>query len=217
MAPSNAKSLAHTDEAIKKLQRYILSFLQNWNNDPSLRKEIKRIEVAIDRFSKSRKRKGYKYPWTAAIYACFRQLADDPQQIGHKSRHRWIIYPSERPYAGEFMTDFAIYEEGYGFRVACESQWHEANNTERVSDAFAKLLHVKSDLKVLIFESPHDEGCTETKLLFDSLHRNYLKDYMHFSAHEDYLLMQWHGSKARCYLWRPFNSKKLNLIEEIEI
>jgi hypothetical protein len=206
------QSLAGTD-AIEKVAANILSFLKSWTDQKLSRKvskEIDLLESTIDRFASSTTSERYKYRWTAAVYVCLKVLAKDPSKAGLASERKWTLYPTERPYAGEFITDFAIYEEKYGFRVACESQWHEGgNNVKRVSDAFAKLLHVKSDLKVLIFESDHGETNARTRALFEALRNNYLTDYMHFSGHEDYLLMQWSGAKVKCYLWRPFVTSEL--------
>ena len=205
------QSLAGT-EAISRLGYDIVGFLTDWNEERLSTKfcdDIERIAKSIDRFSNSTKPR-YKYPWTAAIYVYFKRLAADPGMIGCASASDWTLFPREKPYSDEFITDFSIYEKQYGFRIACESQNHEkGQNAKRIIDGFAKLLHVKSDLKVLIFESDHDDSHPETTALFEGLQSDYLNGYMHFSSHEDYLFLQWSKSKVKCYLWRPFISASL--------
>jgi hypothetical protein len=212
--PAHFQSLAG-GEVIQRLASDIVLFLQNWmlKTDPILCAEIEALGEEIDRFANSKNKKRYKYKWTAAIYIYFSRLAENPEKIISSPRNKWTLYPKKKPYAGEFITDFSIYEDQYGFRITCESQSHEGQkNKARIADAFAKLLHVKSDLKVLIFESPHDEENSETKTLFDALRNDYLDGYMHFNAHEDYLLMQWSGDKVKCHLWRPLVSSDLILM-----
>jgi hypothetical protein len=206
------QSLAGT-EAIRRLGYDIVGFLTDWVEErlsPEFCEDIERLAKLIDRFSDSTKPMRYKYPWTSAIYVYFKRLAADPRIIGCVSDNDWTLYPREKPYSDEFITDFSIYEKGYGFRIACESQNYEkGKNAKRIADGFAKLLHVKSDLKVLIFESDHDDSNPETTALFEGLQSDYLSGYMHFSSHEDYLFLQWSGSKVKCYLWQPFVSVSL--------
>ena len=206
------KSLAGT-EAIHRLGADLTSFLKTWIDktlSSHLCDEIELLGKVIDRSPRSLTQSRYKYVWTAAVYKYFEGLAANPTRIGITAPHRWILYPTKQPYAGEFITDFSINEEHYGFRVACESQWHAgAQNCKKISDALAKLLHVKADLKVLIFESHHSEENIESRTLFETLQNNYFNGYMRFNSPEDFLLLQWSGDKVKGYLWQPFLNSEL--------
>jgi YD repeat-containing protein len=83
----------------------------------------------------------------------------------------------ERPYAGEYLLDFVLWETGYGPRILCESQWqHLFGQLEAIEWAFDKLRGVKGDIKVLIYErepgadstQPPNEDANRPAILFQA-------------------------------------------------
>ena len=171
--------------------------------------EVEHFRRLIDRFPRATGKNRYKYQWTAAVFVYFRHLALNPTRLGFPAA-TWKMYPEEKPYKGEFLTDFAIWEEGYGLRIVCESQWYEGNNETnraRVASALDKLLHVRADIKVLVFEDSHETGT-----LMEHLRMTRMNKYLRFSDPEYYVLMQWHGDKVRSYLWCPTDENPPQLL-----
>jgi hypothetical protein len=160
--------------------------------------EVERVRLKIDRHPDSKSTIRYKFEWTAAIYVYFRHLAEVSSRLGWPIGE-WTVCPPEKPYKDEFLVDFAIWESGYGLRIACESQSHEgAKNENRVTSALDKLLHVKADIKLLVFEDSHEKG-----RLLDRLQDIYMTNYIRFHTHENYLFLQWDHDKVKRYSWCP--------------
>jgi hypothetical protein len=84
--------------------------------------------------------------WTEAVYQSL---------TAFKREKGWKIFPPVKCYLGEYHCDFMLFEDGYGCRVACESQWQTfRSNADELKWAFDKLRGVKSDMKLFIFEGP---------------------------------------------------------------
>lgn len=187
------------DHALR-LAEDMCNVLISWDIDKSdaFAQNVERTRLMIDRSPNSKSPNRYKYRLTAAIYIYFKYLSKNPSRLGC-SNADWKIYPEEKPYKGEFLTDFAIWESGYGLRIASESQLHERKqNQTRVESALDKLLHVRADIKVLVFEDSHENGG-----LLEHLHRNFLTNYLRFEAAESYLFLQLDGEKVKPYIWCP--------------
>jgi hypothetical protein len=205
-------SLADDPAVLRRLADDFTAFLSDWANGKSdicIAEEISSKKDEIDRHKNSTAAKRYKYDWTAAEYIYFKKLAEEPTRLG-LSRRSWRLYPEVRPYAGEFLADFSIREDSYGLRIACESQWSEgANNCGRVAYAFDKLLHIKADIKIMVFEEGH-----ETTNILNHLRNLYMNGYVEFHRRESYLLMQWQENLVRCYEWHPLDRPEVALIEQ---
>jgi hypothetical protein len=102
--------------------------------------------------------------------------------------------------AGEFMTDFALFDKSRGFRIACESEW---GALDRIDWAFDKLRSVKAEIKILIFERTHESGPT-LPLEVHKIVTEYLAECgNHHVDHEFYLFVQISGDQAKLFLWEP--------------
>jgi hypothetical protein len=126
--------------------------------------------------------------WTSAVYEALKKYAKQKD---------WKIYPEEKCYKGEYLCDFTLFEEGYGCRIACESQWSFGigDNNAKVDWAFDKLRGVKSDLKLFIFEGSENEWPT--------IRDNYLKDYAQLSVDEAFLILHWQKDHFIKSWWQP--------------
>jgi hypothetical protein len=126
--------------------------------------------------------------WTQAVYEVLRALAQERQ---------WKIYPEEKPYKGEYLCDFTLFEEGYGCRIACESQWSFGigDNNAKVDWAFDKLRGVKADIKLFVFEGSDEE--------WPDMRDAYLRDNAQLSVDESFLILHWKGDRFIKSWWKP--------------
>jgi hypothetical protein len=134
--------------------------------------------------------------WTRAIWRYF-----DEQ---FRQKYGWDLYPKSEPIKGrvdgEFVTDFSLFDNRRGYRIACESEW---GDIDRIDWAFDKLRSVKAELKILIFESGHTDE-EEFPLEIGKRIRNYLANCgQHNVGREFYLFLQFEEERSRLYLWEP--------------
>lgn len=123
--------------------------------------------------------------WTTAVHRALKECA---------TGQGWKIIPEEKCYSGEYHCDFMLFEEQYGCRIACESQWnHGASHQAALDWAFDKLRGVKSDLKLFIFEGTHEE--------WEKVVGRYLKNYAQLPLGETYLALRWHSNKFTKWFW----------------
>jgi hypothetical protein len=136
--------------------------------------------------------------WTKAIWDYFDCL---------RTNYDWGFAPENQPTygkaKGEFLTDFALFDERFGNRVICESEW---GNIGRIQGAFDKLREVKGDLKIIVFQFKF-EG---ERRLPDKLERLFKQSLAssghHHPGHEFYLFIQFEGDESRLFLWEPISS-----------
>jgi hypothetical protein len=114
----------------------------------------------------------------------------------------WNIYPEKTCYKGEYLCDFTLFENGYGCRIACESQWlhWSGNNPTKIEWAFEKLLGVKSDIKLFIFEGAESE--------WPAICDKYLTDYAQLSVDEAFLILHWQAPHFIKSWWQPKKNGK---------
>jgi hypothetical protein len=131
--------------------------------------------------------------WTVAVYDAFN---------GYKNaRPGWRIYPETKAKEGEYLCDFMLFQERYGPRIACECQWqHSARwgpHSVKLAWSFDKLLGVKADIKVFVFEGETQE--------WESIRREYLTGYALLSPDEAFLLLKFDESKRGFHAswWKP--------------
>jgi hypothetical protein len=126
--------------------------------------------------------------WTLAVYNALKKFA---------KKKNWKIYPPEKCYKGEYLCDFTLFEDGYGCRIACESQWSFGigDNNSKVDWAFDKLRGVKSDIKLFIFEGSDDEWPT--------IRDSYLLDNAQLSINEAFLILHWRNNQFIKSWWQP--------------
>jgi hypothetical protein len=105
----------------------------------------------------------------------------------------WHLYPDETH--GAYLVDFMLFEDGYGARIACESEWDRAAGN--VDWDFDKLVGVKADIKVLIHQ------CSGSDLL-GILTANCLVGNALISPDEAFVLVRFDGHKLidPCW-WHP--------------
>ena len=91
--------------------------------------------------------------YTRAIWNYFDQLRSEYEPP-------WKLYPETEPkrgkVKGEFLIDFSLFDDHLGCRIACESEWEL--DVGRIGWAFDKLMAVKADLKILVFQMKHEDG-----------------------------------------------------------
>ena len=131
--------------------------------------------------------------WTEAVYA---SLGEISKQYG------WKIFPEIKCYAGEYLCDFTLHEDGYGCRIACESQWEhwKGNHQSDLDWAFDKLRGVKSDIKLFIFEGTEEQW---RKVIQD-----YLQDYEQLSTREAYVALRYQVDRFVTSWWTPKHDGK---------
>jgi hypothetical protein len=144
--------------------------------------------------------KTYRPVETYAIWLTFKHLADEKSRSGPK----WTLYPEDGPYSGEYLVDWALFENDYGLRIACESQW--GTNLKELEWAFDKLRGVKSDVKVLIYERKRrsDPPDQEVRKVLEK----YLKGYCLLSQNESFLFIEFDKGRAASYVFRPSRDGK---------
>ena len=117
------------------------------------------LSASIPKFAEHAKSTG---AWTEAVYQAF---------IEYKNgRPGWEIYPNAKVKKGEYLCDFMLFEQGYGPRIACESQWWHTwgDHYDKLQWSFDKLRGVKGDIKVFIFEGESQQ--------WEMIRREYLAD-----------------------------------------
>jgi hypothetical protein len=134
--------------------------------------------------------------WTRALHARLVDFAV-PQ---------YKLYPEEKPYKGEYLVDFCIYDGEKGPILACESQLYppfggDAKNLEGIEWAFDKLRGVKAPNKVLIFEAEFED--TFPVSIHSELVENYIRYYERHSVDEWYVFVQLDGDESKVFCWRP--------------
>lgn len=126
--------------------------------------------------------------WTLAVY----QFLTAFKQAKGES---WKIFPPVKCYLGEYHCDFMLFEEGYGCRLACESQWQTfRSNADELKWAFDKLRGVKSDVKLFVFEGPDT--------WVDDI-REYLEGYAQLDPVETFVFMRWNRDHWERSWWEP--------------
>jgi len=124
-------------------------------------------------------------PWTAAVFKSLQEVA---------SARGWKIFPEEKPYRGEYLCDFMLFEIEYGCRIACESQWWwDTDPLHGLEWAFDKLRGVKSDLKLFIYEG--NDGDLE------SLVSKYLERNAQIAKGELFLALRWSKDHFENHFW----------------
>ncbi|HZL27491.1 MAG TPA: hypothetical protein VFC39_13280 [Acidobacteriaceae bacterium] len=131
-------------------------------------------------------------------------------------KYGWTLYPDTEPkkgrVAGEFMTDFALFDNKRGFRIACESEW---GDLDHIDWAFDKLRAVKAEIKILVFQRGHGS----TDLLSEEVAKR-IRPYLakcghHHAKHEFYLFIQFDGDNAKLFIWEPTEDGPFE-VEQIE-
>jgi hypothetical protein len=153
------------------------------------------VVTAIREDALTRARGGKSRAWTRAIWDSLKDLA---------VKHKLDLYPKDGPYKGEFLLDFVLWEPGYGPRVGIESQWQHwrLEPREALGWAFDKLLGVKGDLKVLVFDW---DGLNTDQLPreVENVLRERLSSYQMYSASEHYLFVWFEREQSEVFEWKP--------------
>jgi hypothetical protein len=118
----------------------------------------------------------------------------------------WTLYPKAEPQKGkvfgEFLNDFSLFDERWGCRIACESEW---GDIDRVYWGFDKLRAVKADIKILIFQYQNLGDClpypVEQKFKQELANSGH-----HHPGHDFYLFVQFDREKSKIFLWEPRES-----------
>jgi hypothetical protein len=138
--------------------------------------------------------------WTRAVWRAFKEIEGNHNKTGKT----WILYPEGKPYKGEVLLDFMIYEENYGPRILCESQWqHQFSAYKAIEWAFDKLRLVKGDIKVLIYEVGEQPDGGQPPKRVTEIVSSYLKDLTLLSTNEAFLLMNFNRSRKWAHWWKP--------------
>ena len=129
--------------------------------------------------------------WTVAVYDAFREYKS--------ARQGWRIYPETKAKKGEYLCDFMLFEDRYGPRIACECQWWHrwGDHLDKLGWAFDKLIGVKADVKVFVFEGETQE--------WERIRRKYLTDYALLSPDEAFLILKFEESERGFHAswWKP--------------
>ena len=112
-------------------------------------------------------------------------------RAGQEDAQKWHLYPNATE--GEYLADFMLLEDGYGPRIACESEL--APRGGDVEWDFDKLRGIKADIKVLIHQC-------DSKELMDKL-KTYLADNALITRDEAYLLVKLCRDKTESHWWKP--------------
>lgn len=153
----------------------------------------------ITRYLKEQRSGDTNKNWTTAIWRFFRKFAENK---------RWKLYPESQPYKGEYLVDFILFEDDYGPRIACESQWSHwrRDPKESIDWAFDKLRGVKADVKLLLYEwerKPDDGNPDEPiRKIFTS----YLSNNALITNSEAFAFIQYDGDTPYAYWWKPTRS-----------
>jgi len=117
--------------------------------------------------------------WTRAVYEALKAYS--------RTMPGWQIYPPDKCYTAEYLCDFTLFEDGYGRRIACESQWSHWAHSQLIDMkwAFDKLRGVKADIKIFIFEGEEKN--------WKEVRDCYLKRYAQLSTDEAFIALHWKG------------------------
>lgn len=141
-----------------------------------------------------------RFVWTTAVWRAFSEVA---QSRG------WKLYPEVKPFKGEYLLDFVLWEPNYGPRVVCESQWqHGFSGIGAIDWAFDKLRCVKGDIKILIYESGREPNGTQPPDDVCGIVVRYLMELAVLSNSEAFLLLNLNGSRQWAHWWQPVYSGK---------
>jgi hypothetical protein len=155
------------------------------------------------------KTKSGKKEWTNAVWQYFEDF---------RKTEGWALWPKEAPIGGrakgEFLTDFSLFDETFGFRIACESEW---GNLQCIKWAFEKLAAVKADTKVLIFERTHTEDGKLPTKVEELLKERLASCGHHHPGHEVYLFIQFDHDNSRSFFWEPLQSGRPEEIQIVSI
>jgi hypothetical protein len=115
----------------------------------------------------------------------------------HAQNNGWRIYPELKPYVGEYLCDFMLFEKGHGCRIACESQWTNVrgHHLADIEWAFEKLLGVKSDIELFIFEGSEDDWL--------AVQSKYLVNYAQLTTEKVFVLLRLEHGKFSKSWWLP--------------
>jgi hypothetical protein len=126
--------------------------------------------------------------WTTAVFDAL---------VEFSNQRSWKLHPEERPYRGEYLTDFMLFEDDYGPRVACESQWWHIRSVheDKLDWAFDKLRGVKADVKLFI--------CEGELSAINAIAKKYLSNYALISSSEAFLTMTFNHGQPAAFSWLP--------------
>jgi hypothetical protein len=135
--------------------------------------------------------------WTSALWQILKDIA---------RKNHLQLHPKDRPYKGEYLVDFVLFDGGRGPIFACESQlWFWRRDIKgHLSDidwAFDKLMGVKSNVKMLLFEYEFESDGRLPKRL-SSKFEAYLLSYERHVIGEHYLFVQVSGGDSRVFEWK---------------
>lgn len=158
-------------------------------NEATVTELGRHLASTIPELAKDAKSTGH---WTEAVYKSF--------ALYRERREGWKLYPETKAKLGEFLCDFMLFEDGYGPRVACESQWWHSwgKHADKLGWAFDKLVGVKADIKVFIYEGNEQQWA--------AVKNEYLKNYALLSTAEAFLVLHWDGHRFHCSWWQPTKS-----------
>jgi len=129
--------------------------------------------------------------WTEAVHKSFSEYG--------KARQGWNVHPETKAKKGEYLCDFMLFEDGYGPRIACESQWlHHprfGKHFDKLDWSFDKLRGVKADIKVFIYEEDKED--------WEKIWPEYLTNYALLSPDEAFLILKFDHSFFRASWWQP--------------
>ncbi len=143
---------------------------------------------------------GHKHPegrevWTKALWTTFERLR---KELGPG----WKLYPDvigqgQGRARGEYLVDFMLMDDKRGPRIACES---ELGDVKAINWAFDKLRGVKSDIKVLFFESEFAEDGGMLPQI-ENFVKGYLAPNGQIYEAEHYLMLQFAHTEFRVFVW----------------
>lgn len=140
------------------------------------------------------------FVWTTAVWRAFKEVADE---------NGWVLYPQSRPFKGEFLLDFVLWEPDYGPRIVCESQWqHRFSGIAAIDWAFDKLRCVKGDIKVLIYEWGEEPNGSQPPSAVSGVVVPYLREMALLTAGEAFLLLNVNDTQQWAHWWQPSVSGK---------
>jgi len=145
----------------------------------------KHLSTRIPKLAEQAKSTG---AWTEAVYMAFVEYKD--------CRPGWSIYPDTRAKKGEYLCDFMLFEENYGPRIACESQWWHSwgDHYNKLDWSFDKLRGVKADIKIFIYEGDESQ--------WEKIWRTYLTNSALLSTDEAFLTLKFNNGFQAMW-WKP--------------
>ncbi len=137
--------------------------------------------------------------WTDVLWKFFNKYKSG-------RRPKWTMFPKERARKGEYLVDFILFEEGYGPRIAVESEWQywrHKKPLDRIDWAFDKVRGVKADVKLLVYEwkTPPSSGEPDRQVRKRIV--QYLENYALLTPKEAFVFLQYTGDRPYGYWWQP--------------